>query len=170
MSQIRNNITNPDTVLGASQLYLHPGGGINSCLKFPNIREQFKNRRVVINRAELIITNVIPNNRGFYMPAKITVAKNSGTGSYLFLPDDAVTEGDVYFGGAYNSSTNEYRFRITRYIQELVNTTTPDYGLTMFISGRAIFGNRLIFTGYRKGLISGRLKPLRLELSYTYLD
>lgn len=170
MSQLRNSVTNPDTVLGATQLYLQPGGGINSCLKFPNVREQFKNRRVVINRAELIITNVVPNTKGFYMPSRLTLAKNSGTGSYQFLPDDAITEGDDYFGGIYNSATNDYRFRITRYIQQLVNTTTPDYGLTLFVSGRAIYGNRLIFKGYINGLTSGRLKPLRLELSYTYLD
>lgn len=170
ISAIQNQVNNNQTSLGANQLYLHPGGGINTYIKFPSVKEQFKGRRVVINRAELVITNVIPNTKGFYVPQKLTLAKNSGTGSYLFTPDDAITEGDDYFGGAFNSATNEYRFRITRYIQEMINSDNPDYGLTVFISGRAVVSNRLIFMGYRKGLVAGRLKPLRLELSYTYLD
>lgn len=168
--QIRNQVLNHDLSLGANQLYLHPGGGINTYVKFPTVREQFKNRRVVINRAELVITNLIPNMKGFYVPAQITMAANSSTGTYLFLPDDAITEGSDYFGGIYNSSTNEYRFRITRYIQHLINSTDEDYGLTMFISGRAIYGNRLIFAGYHPNISLSKNKPFRLELSYTYLD
>ncbi len=170
LSAIQNQVNNNQTSLGANQLYLHPGGGINTFVQFPTVKEQFKGRRVVINRAELVITNVVPNTKGFYVPQQLTLAKKSSTGSYLFTPDDAITEGDDYFGGFYNASTNEYRFRITRYIQEILNSDNPDYGLTLFISGRAVVSNRLIFMGYRKGLIAGRLKPLRLELSYTYLD
>ncbi len=168
--QIKNQVLNGDTSLGEKQLYLHPGGGINTYIKFPSIREQFNGRRVIINRAELVITNTIPNENGFYCPQKITLAKNSGTGTYQFIPDDAITEGEDYFGGIYNASTMEYRFRITRYIQQLINSTTPDYGLTLFISGRAIYANRLIFAGYKRNMVEGRVKPLRLELSYTYLD
>ena len=129
-SKIRNQVVFNDTSLGNKQLYLHPGGGINTKIKFPTIREQFKNRRVVINRAELVISNLIPNQKGFYVPVNLTMAKNSSTDSYLFLPDDAITEGSDYFGGAYDIVTNEYRFRITRYIQQLINTNTDDYGLT----------------------------------------
>jgi len=169
-AQIRNQVINHDTALGANQLYLHPGGGINTYVKFPKVREQFKNRRVVINRAELVITNLIPNMKGFYVPLQITMAANSSTGTYLFLPDDAITEGADYFGGVYSSTTNEYRFRITRYIQHLINSTDDDYGLTMFISGRAIYGNRLIFAGYHPNISLSKSKPFRLELSYTYLD
>jgi hypothetical protein len=168
--QIRNQVINHDTSLGANQLYLHPGGGINTYVKFPTVREQFKNRRVVINRAELVITNLIPNMKGFYVPAQITLVANSSTGTYLFLPDDAFTEGSDYFGGIYNSTTNEYRFRITRYIQHLINSTDEDYGLTMLVSGRAVFGNRLIFAGYHPNISLSKNKPFRLELSYTYLD
>ncbi len=168
--QFRNQVLNHDTTLGAQELYLQPGGGVNAYLKFPSIREQFKDRRVIINRAELVITNMLTNRNGFYCPQKITLAKNSGTGSYQFIPDDAITEGDAYFGGMYNAATNDYRFRITRYIQQLINSETPDYGLTMFISGRSIYGNRLIFSGYNPTITSSKNKPLRLELSYTYLD
>lgn len=169
-SLIRNQLLLKDSSLGAFQLYLHPGGGINTKIKFPTIREQFKNRRVVINRAELVITNLISNSNGYYVPAKLTMALNSSTGGYQFLPDDAITEGEEYFGGSFNQATNEYRFRITRYIQQLINTTTADYGMTLFISGRAVYANRLIFAGYKQNMVAGRVKPLRLEISYTYLD
>jgi hypothetical protein len=169
-AEIRNQVIFNDTSLGAKQLYLHPGGGINTKIKFPTIREQFKNRRVVINRAELVISNLIPNQKGFYVPVNLTMAKNSSTGTYLFLPDDAITEGSDYFGGAYDIVKNEYRFRITRYIQQLINTNTDDYGLTLFISGRAVYGNRLIFSGHKPSGINSKPRPLRLEISFTYLD
>lgn len=169
-SQIRNQVVFKDSSLGMNQLYLHPGGGINTKIKFPTVREQFKNRRVVINRAELVITNLVPNQKGFYVPLRLTIAKNSSTGTYQFIPDDAITEGEDYFGGVFNQSTNEYRFRITRYIQQLINSTTDDYGLTLFISGRAVVGNRLIFAGNKPNILTSRAKPLRLEVSFTYLD
>lgn len=170
VSPIRNQVIMHNTLLGANQLYLHPGGGINTIIKFPTVKDQFKDRRVVINRAELVITNLIPNVKGFYVPQKITLAKNSESGTYLFLPDDAITEGEDYFGGIYNATTNEYRFRITRYIQQLLSSNDANYGLTLFISGRAIYGNRLIFAGYNPSISLSKTKPLRLEISFTYLD
>ncbi len=169
-AQVRNQVINKDTLLGANQLYLQPGGGINTYIKFPTLRDQFKNRRVIINRAELVITNLIPNMKGFYVPQQISIVKNSASRTYLFLPDDAVTEGSDYFGGIYNSSTNEYRFRITRYVQQLINSSDTDYGLTMLVTGRAIYANRLVFAGYHPNIGLSKTKPLRLELSYTYLD
>lgn len=75
--QFRNQVLNHDTTLGAQELYLQPGGGVNAYLKFPSIREQFKDRRVIINRAELVITNMLTNRNGFYCPQKITLDRKS---------------------------------------------------------------------------------------------
>ncbi len=168
VSDLQNQI-NGNTLLGAEKIYLQPLGGINAKIYFPNIKNRFNRRRVVINKAELVIKNLIPNYRTLYVPAKLTLAKNTSTGSYQYLPDDALIQGESYFGGQYNNTKNEYRFRITRYIQQLIDSNNDDYGITLFVSGRSVVANRLVLGGYNPTIIS-KNDRLRLELSYTFLD
>lgn len=168
--EIINQVVNKDTLLGKEKLYLKPCGGYNVKICFPNIKNRFNRRRVVINKAELIISNLITNYNTMYPPAKLTLAKNTATiGSYQFLPDDALFNGDQYFGGSYDLNKHQYRFRITRYIQKLIDSNEEDNGITLFISSRSALGNRLLFGGYNPSQIS-KDKKLKLELSYTFLD
>jgi hypothetical protein len=72
---------------------------------------------------------------------------------------------ESYFGGKYDASTKEYRFRITKYIQQLVQDSLINNNeINLVVNGAGIRANRLTFYGTNPDDFS---KRLRLELSYT---
>ncbi len=78
-----------------------------------------------------------------------------------------VKEGDNYFGGYYRSSSNNYTFRITRYMQSLL--TNPDikhYGFSMYVTSPWTTPNRFIYNGNA----SDSTAKIRLEALYTDLN
>ena len=81
------------------------------------------------------------------------------TGKATLLPDQ-VLESDNY-GGNYNSSSKQYVFIITRYMQGLMtgfsHGSDYNYGLYLIGGGRAINGNRTILKG----------NTIKLKLYYT---
>jgi hypothetical protein len=151
-----------DTTLGQKKLYLQSMGGVKVNFKFTYLRDLIKNQKIVINEAVLVIKNDDIDDKNT-PPSLLTVLKKLASGKTEFLPD--IYEGAAFFGGSYNSTTKEYRMRITRYFQDMLNTTTPDYGLVMLIDSRRTTANRFVFKGTDKSL-TGRMK---LELKYTVI-
>jgi len=151
-----------DTTLGQKKLYLQSMGGVKVNFKFPYLRDLIKNQKIVINEAVLVIKNDDIDDKNA-PPSLLTVLKKLASGKTEFLPD--IYEGAAFFGGSYNSTTKEYRMRITRYFQDMLNTTTPDYGLVMLIDSRRTTANRFVFKGTDRSL-AGNMK---LELKYTII-
>jgi hypothetical protein len=151
-----------DTTLGQKKLYLQSMGGVKVNFKFTYLRDLIKNQKIVINEAVLVIKNDDIDDKNT-PPSLLTVLKKLASGKTEFLPD--IYEGAAFFGGSYNSTTKEYRMRITRYFQDMLNTTTPDYGLVMLIDSRRTTANRFVFKGTDRSL-AGNMK---LELKYTII-
>lgn len=169
-SHFKQQVLMNDTNSGAEKIYLKALGGTNVRIQFPNIKETFKNQRIIINKAELVLT---PYNRvygSYFVPSKITLSKVKSDGGYQFLPDDAIFEGEQYFGGEFNTSTQEYRFRITKYIQNLIQNDEADYGLSLFITGRGVRGNSVVLTGNNPTNPAVASKRMRLEITYSLLN
>lgn len=169
-SHFKQQVLMNDTNSGAEKVYLKALGGTNVRIKFPQIKESFKNKRVVVNKAELVLSPYNRSYGNYYIPSKITLSKVKEDGGYQFMPDDAVFEGEQYFGGDFNTSTQEYRFRITKYIQNLIQNDEPDYGLSLFITGRAVRGNSVILTGSNPMNPAHASKKMRLEITYSLLN
>ena len=151
-----------DTSLGQKKLYLQSMGGVKVNFKFPYLRDLIKNQKIVINEAVLVIKNDDIDNKNT-PPSLLTILKKLADGKTAFLPD--IFEGSSFFDGTYNSTTKEYRMRITRYFQEMLNTNASDYGLVLLIDSRRTTANRFVFKGTDKSL-AGRMK---LELKYTII-
>lgn len=152
-----------DTSEGSKKLYLQAMGGVKIFLKFPEVRNWVKGKRIVVNEAVLVIKNIdIDDNNT--PPQLLSLLRKLSSGKTAFLPD-YIDEGASFFGATYNSSKREYRIRITRYIQYLLNTTDPDYGLVMLVDSRRTTANRLILRGTDRSF-SDRLK---LEIKYTLI-
>lgn len=162
---LQQQVVNGDTALGAQQYYVQGIGGIKSVIKFPNIREWSKLGNVAVNEAKLILGGAEkPPYNG--SPSKVIVVQITEDGSYTVLSDN-LEFGD-YFGGTYKSSTNEYQFRITSYIQSIIsNPSQPDYGLYLFVYGSSINPQRFIFNGNNP--VADTLSRIRLEMVYTDL-
>lgn len=169
-SHFKQQVLMNDTNLGSEKVYLKALAGTNVRIHFPNIRETFKNQRVIINKAELVLSPYDNVSGNYFVPSKITLSKVKSDGGYQFLPDDAIFEGEQYFGGEFNTTNQEYRFRITKYIQNLIQNNEPDYGLSLFITGRAVRGNSVVLTGNNPTNPSVGSKRMRLEITYSLLN
>jgi len=152
----------PNPGLGEQKLYLQSMGGVKINLKFPYLRDLIKDKKVVINEAVLVIKNDDTDDKNA-PPLMITVLKKLAAGKIAFLPD--AFEGFNFLGGTYNATTREYRMRITRYYQLMLNTTDEDYGLVMVIDNRRTTANRFVLKGTDKTMAN----RMKLELKYTVI-
>ncbi len=160
-------ILNGDRSVGSKTLFAQATGGIKTVIRFPNLKDAFKslNNRVVVNKAELVICNVDPDEKYLVQPSGLSLQGiSTATGKTTYLPDDEYYSSTNYFGGTYDADKKEYRFRITKYVQDLIlgNTEYAD-SVNLVVKGAGVRANRLIIGG------TGRTddRRLRLELSYT---
>lgn len=161
----KQQVVNGDKALGGQQYYVQGIAGVKTIIKFPYLSEWSKMGNVAVNEAKLILGGAEkPPYNG--APAKVIVVQMNEDSTYQILEDNL--ELADYFGGTYKSSTNEYQFRITSYVQSIIsNPTEPDYGLYLFVYGSSINPQRFIFNGSNP--VSDTLSKIRLEMVYTDL-
>ena len=136
-----------DSTLGDSLLYLQAMSGTRVKLKFPEVINLNNLGNIAINKAELVI-KVDPTTVDDILvpPSRLSLAINNYDETLSFLPD--VVYGETYYGGTYNSTTNEYRFNISKYIQNaLLKGSFGDDGLILIVSGSAVLANRAVIFG-----------------------
>lgn len=153
--------------LGEDVLFVQGGGGVKTRITFPYLENAFAElgNRVIIHRAELIITNAHPGEMFFIQPNALTIQGIGKTdNSIRFLPDDDYYTSSNYFGGSYDASKSEYRFRITHYVQQLIHQQGDwSNSVNLIVRGSAVRVNRLVFNGTNPDSPS----PLRLEITYS---
>ena len=157
-------VVQKDTTLGQQKFYIQGLGGLEAVLKFPNLKNFARlGKTVSINEAKLILPG-FESSPAFGEPASLSLLKIASDSSFSILNDQL--EGGSYFGGAYNSTTNSYTFRLTHYIQSLIqDTTQQNLGLILYVPGSAITPQRFIFNGPKP--VSDTLSRAKLELLYT---
>ncbi|MCL2246247.1 MAG: DUF4270 domain-containing protein [Lentimicrobiaceae bacterium] len=148
-----------DTLLGKEILYVQCMGGVKTKVTFPHIKA-FRDKNVVINKAELVVTNIGENLSFFPPPKSFYVYRINNKGDQDFVVD----YNTVYWGGAYNETTKEYRFRITRYLQDIIFRDEYEPYVYLVPYKNAASANRLIFSGTQPHDPSLRL---RVEVYYT---
>lgn len=119
--------------------------GAQTLIKFPDFKQNFENKNLSINKAELYIPAISGNHSTYGFASSIIVATKNESGELQFLPD--FFEGTSYFGGQFEATSNSYRFNITRYIQGLINGTQNENGLVLLVSGSAVKAERLVLYG-----------------------
>ncbi len=161
---LRQQILTGDTTLGGQFLFVQTMGGVRVKLRIPGVKNWFSNQKVIINDAQLILTNASPSST-FPPPSNISLypVAADGTLSAVSLPD--ANEGQSYFGGYYNSSSGRYTFRLTHYIQQLMTGEQNDYGLYLIIPGSSISGGRLVLNG-----IHAPSSSMKLYIKYTVIN
>lgn len=164
---LRRQIIDNDST-NIRNLYLQALGGVRAKINLPYIRQKFSalDNRVVINRAELVISNCNPSESIFTQPSGLSIQGVKNGGLY-YIPDDDMISSDGFFGGTYNATKGEYRIRITQYIQQLIlNQGNYENYFYLTVKGSGTHANRLVFysstpeTGYEN-------MQLRVEIAYT---
>ncbi len=152
--------------VGERMLFLQGGGGVKTRISFPYLKEAFAqyNNRVVIHRAELVITDLDPNNSALTHPTALTLQGIGLSDSAIrFLPDDDYYTSTIYFGGTYDGSNKEYRFRITKYVQQLIlGQGDWSSSVNLIVRGSGVRPHRLVFDG------TDPASPTRLRLEIAY--
>ncbi len=133
--------------------------------KIPDISDWVNQGSYSINEARLIIPFVNPTNEEIKPAEKLVLFKLNEEGAFAFTPDQL--EGDNYFGGTLNDSADLYQFRITFYLQELLNGE-PDYGLALLITGKTINANEVMLYGTLP--LEPEQTKMQLRVIYTKLD
>lgn len=162
----RQQVVEGDTALGEQKFYLQGLGGVKTTVKLPYLEEWRKLGKIGINEAKLIFNG---NEKDPYLgaPDQLILYAINKDGNSEYLPD--YNEGDVFFGGTYQSSTNNYTFRITRYIQSMISDTTKEnHGLSLFITSPGTTPNRFILNGQDQQVDS--VATVKLQIIYTDLN
>jgi len=153
-----------DTLKGSENLYLQGLAGIETRFSFPSLSGWVGTNKYAINEARLIIPAVEPLEE-LTAPGQLILFEYDENGDIQFLDDQI--EGDNYFGGKFDEASNSYEFRITLYIQSILNGT-PDYGLALYTSGKSINANQIVLYGTEPE--NATLPKMYLNVIYTLLE
>jgi len=139
----------------SSKIFVQSMAGINGRISFPYLKDLLKEGKIAINKAELVL-KADPGSSfsTFAPPSRLFVVTIDSAGTKLEIPD--IAEGDSYYGGSYNSSTNEYRFNIARYLQGVLNDDQK-FDLLLVPSGAAISANRFVSSDIKLNLTITKL-------------
>tara|TARA_B100000965_G_scaffold403456_1_gene431587 strand:- start:270 stop:1622 length:1353 start_codon:yes stop_codon:yes gene_type:complete len=139
--------------------YVQAMAGVRTLIQFPGI-ENLVGKNIIINKAELELPYSSGSYDAFGIASRLIVAAKDQEGTLQFIPD--YFEGTTYFGGDYSSSSQSYKFNITRYIQGIINQSITDKELTVLISGSAVNADRVVLSG-----ASNLNQRIKLNLYYS---
>ncbi len=125
----------------ANLIYLKGLAGTKARISFPYLKNIIANLRaatnnpnasIVINRAELVVTPASGTTIPYAPQPKLTMYRYDIAHQPIELqdaaPGDPRSLGLNAFGGFYNTTSNNYHFLVTAYIQDLMYGKTVDYG------------------------------------------
>ena len=163
-ADFQRQVVNGDASLGKDMLYIQPTGGVKTHVNLDAFGDWVKDKNIIINKAELILTNTDASENTFTCPGNIGLQVVTADNTTSYLPDDAVYTSTSYFGGTYDTDKKEYRFRLTYYAQEILrNQGINDKGINIVVTGSGIRGNRLVFRGTDESYTD----RLKLAIYYT---
>lgn len=156
-TEVGNALTFPN--VGQNQLYVQAMAGTKAFIQFPTLKNLITEKGFSVNNAVLVFkaeanSKLAPN-------ANLTLALVDSAGNQTsFAPDNNELANAA--DGTYNSSTHEYKFNITRYVNRILTEKHTDYGIYLRSSSSIINFNRVKLNGTAQA--AGRLK---LELTYS---
>jgi hypothetical protein len=167
---LRQQLIDGDTTLGSEKIYLQTLAGVRTYLRFPGLRTlgsqiaSGSRPMISINEAQLIF-NVHETSPDVSPPSRIIIGKIiNAEGTSTVLPDQI--QGESYFGGFYEKGTNQYRFRLSSYVQQtLLKPNEDDFGLVLLIPNASFDPQRVILNGS-----ASETGPIKLAIKYTIVE
>lgn len=157
-SDFQSQVIDGDTTLGQQNLYCQTMAGVKTILRFPYLKNWVKEHKIAINEAQLIVPNAAYDTALFRLPAQLGLQHIQADGSPALLVDQF--EGSAYFGGLGNEQ-GDYRFRITRHLQAILNEKEDNNKIELLIVGGALKASRMVIQGTES-------EPLKMKLNLIY--
>lgn len=155
---------------GREQVYLQGLSGVRTVLKFPYIHKMDDYYNYAVNEVKLFLWDVndASSNLGAISSLSLSqiVQLTDSTTAIYAIPD--ASGGSTYFNGNYNGIDGSYFFRITQYMQDLIQGFTVDNQLRIEIVGGAVHANRSIIGGWNPTI--DEEKKMKLQVIYTKID
>lgn len=148
-----------DTSAPAERTYVQALGGLRTGLRFPGLRPELHQGKVVA-RAILVAPLDGSFNPDLFPPSQLFVFRRRSSGGDAFLPDQL--QGTGVIDGLFSSADRSYRFNITRYVQGVLNGTIEEDVLELVPGSNG--------TTVARAILAGPARPeggLRLELTFT---
>jgi hypothetical protein len=164
-ASLQQQVLEGDTELGNKRLYLQAMGGLKVKIMFPHIKSIVANGNIAINDAKLVI-NDYQDEEEFTPPNRLVVVGINEQGKNYIIPDQF----ELYYGGFYDSTKNQVIFRITRYIQSLLEEGAQDYGLHLLVASASLVPNRQIINGAMPDPPVPYSKRFKLNITYTPVE
>ncbi|QJW88650.1 DUF4270 family protein [Spirosoma taeanense] len=133
--------------------FVQPATGVTTKLVFPGLDQIRKDKRVAINRAELVITFTPTSNALLYLPAYLVLSEIDGRNHLLRTSPNRIAqlvpESQNLFDrtesswitapqvAIYNSRIKNYTFELSGYFQSIMANTTPNNGLAILTPSTA---------------------------------
>lgn len=153
-------LNNPDDPT-ATRLFLQSGQGLRVKLEFPHILNYVANKKIIINKAELIVpADEITDYFIYPAPLNLVNYTLNSDGSYNLVDDFQFS----YYDSFWDDINKQYRIRITQHIQQIID---GKYNVDALYLDTPILSkntdvNRVIVFGPKHPL-----RPLKLHLVYT---
>lgn len=154
-------IGNTDPLL--EENYVQAGTGVKLRIDFPYLRKLVETFGVAINKAEIEFT-LVPGQATDALPAPSSMFLIPADSLNANVPIGMLDINERYYGGELRDG--KYRFGISRYVQRLINSDEPDYGLRLIPVNTVSTVNRAVIAS------SNHSNPLyrpRLVLTFTKL-
>lgn len=167
-SEFRSQVINGNIEDGKELIYLQGLAGVRTVIEFPYLSKIDDYYNYAVNEAKLFIYNQDVES-GYTPISSLTLSQKVMIDSveYQYTIPDA-SSGENYFSGKYDQTENRYFFRITQYIQDVIQGHTEDSKLRVEIIGGAVHPNRLIGYGYDP--MMDESKRVKLQIIYTKID
>lgn len=159
-----------DQTLGQQQLYLQAMGGVRSFITFPGFAEWANGQvedgtRLIINEAKLILpaSAELEDSTFLTPPASLALLNLKTDGGTTVLPD--YLEGSSYYGGSYSRTKKNVTFRISEYLQKVIQNPDFSQGLYLSITGASFNAQRWIVAGPE----ADQENKMKCEIKYSIL-
>ena len=163
-------VINGDASLGQQQLYLQSMGGVRSFITFPGFAEWANGlvedgTYLIINEAKLILpaSATLEDSTFLTPPTSLALINRKTDGSTTVLPD--YLEGSSYYGGSYSRTKKNVTFRISEYLQKVIQNPDFSQGLYLSITGASFNAQRWIVAGPE----ADQENKMKCEIKYSIL-
>jgi len=170
-SDLKREMLNHDTTLGAEKLFLQGLGGVKLRVRFPYMKNFADGHVIAIDDALLMFSDM-ETDTTLAPPPELSMFRQDSIGRISFLDDE--NEGQSYFGGTYNKTERTYFFRITRHIQKVIqHGYTNSFDLYIQVNDPSLLNMppyRVMLNGTNPSLPGALTNRFRLKLLYTRLN
>jgi len=126
---------------GKQKLFVQAMAGTKVRVDLPYLSDLADSTGIALNKVELVLP--VQEDENFPPPSRLFIFGVDEDERLFLIPDQL----DGRIGGAYNAEKQEYRFVITRFVQQILLGTRINYGLEIVTNRAAFSGNRVVLNG-----------------------